>query len=270
MKLKAKISISLVFLFIFLICITGCSKKPKNANQNKYEKITARLEDKNNDEGITTGNIEIIFENNQAKNILLIVEYSNTKLSKETYFYLKQWLEYFDTEDIVKIKREKSKVFIDMEGNDFKYIYNNYDGDLTKESIKRFLSTNGYKIIDESEYDKDSFDINLDVQDNVYLAVYIVDNATQEEINDVNDKLRKMDGVISIDFISKEEAYQNAVERLGKSSIDLAGYTEKQHPFPRYFLIQVDNNVDTESLLKELKNIDIVIDADYTEDMDEQ
>lgn len=277
MKLKAKYSICLTLVIIFLISVTGCSKKNENQKntQSKFEKITAQKNDIDKEGRTATGTLEIIFENDKAKNLLLTVEYSSIKLAKENYSAFKLLFKDFniDMQDVseygVKIKTEKNKILIGMDVDAFNYIYNSFSKDSSKKAIKEFLEAKGYKVIDENECDKDSFDIDWNVQDNVYLEAYIDDNITEEDIDDVKKEINELEDVIFIDYITKEEAYERAVEKLGEDSVVIVGYTKGNHPFPRSFLIQVDSKADTENLMKQLENIDAITSVSHS-DYDEE
>ena len=57
------------------------------------------------------------------------------------------------------------------------------------------------------------------------MQVFMEYDATQEQINNLNDELSKIQGVNTVTFVSKEEAYNTMKKRLGKNEKALDGFT---------------------------------------------
>ena len=56
------------------------------------------------------------------------------------------------------------------------------------------------------------------------MQVFMEYEATEEEINKLKDDLNKVQGINSITFVSKEEAYNTMKERLGKNEKAMSGF----------------------------------------------
>ncbi len=57
------------------------------------------------------------------------------------------------------------------------------------------------------------------------MQVFMEFDATEEEISQLNDELNKIEGVNSVIFVSKEEAYNTMKERFGKNAKAISGFT---------------------------------------------
>ena len=68
----------------------------------------------------------------------------------------------------------------------------------------------------------------------------------------------------NIEYISKEQAFYNANEKLGSDSLMLVGYTEKQHPFPQSFKITFTNLDKLKEVVEKVEQFDHVIGTSET------
>ena len=77
------------------------------------------------------------------------------------------------------------------------------------------------------------------LESQVQVSVYMQDSSTSEDIKNVEDKLKKMPGVVKVTPINKAQALARFEERLGdqKQLLDSLG---KENPFPNSFDVQVD------------------------------
>ena len=57
------------------------------------------------------------------------------------------------------------------------------------------------------------------------MQVFMNYDATEEEIRNLNEELNKIDGVNSVTFVSKEDAYNSMKEKFGKNENALRGFT---------------------------------------------
>ena len=57
------------------------------------------------------------------------------------------------------------------------------------------------------------------------MQVFMEYDATEEQINNLNEELNKIEGVNTVTFVSKEEAYNTMKKRLGKNEKALNGFT---------------------------------------------
>ena len=58
------------------------------------------------------------------------------------------------------------------------------------------------------------------------IQVFVDNDATQEQIDELGEKLRKLDGVSTTEFVSKEDALNQMKEKFGDKKDLLAGYEE--------------------------------------------
>ena len=80
------------------------------------------------------------------------------------------------------------------------------------------------------------------MQNDYPLEIYLEYGITVSEREALENELRNLEYVNpNIEYISKEQAFYNANEKLGSDSLMLVGYTEKQHPFPQSFKITFTN-----------------------------
>lgn len=68
------------------------------------------------------------------------------------------------------------------------------------------------------------------------IQVFINNDATQEQINEVGEKIRHIDGVSTTEFISKETALNQMKEILGEKQDLLSGY-EENNIFPSSYVV---------------------------------
>ncbi len=68
------------------------------------------------------------------------------------------------------------------------------------------------------------------------IQVFINNDATQEQINEVGEKIRHIDGVSTTEFISKETALNQMKERFGEKQDLLSGY-EENNIFPSSYVV---------------------------------
>ena len=57
------------------------------------------------------------------------------------------------------------------------------------------------------------------------MQVFMEYEATEEQISKLNEDLNKIEGINSVTFVSKEEAYNTMKERLGKNEKAMSGFT---------------------------------------------
>lgn len=88
------------------------------------------------------------------------------------------------------------------------------------------------------------------------IVVYINDGLSDSKITMIEDKLKEFDNVNSVQYTSKENAYEKAEEKLGHDALKMAGYTKSFHPFPASFTLEVKKEKSYEALIKEIENID--------------
>jgi cell division transport system permease protein len=89
------------------------------------------------------------------------------------------------------------------------------------------------------------------------IQAYIVNDATDEEIKDLEDEIKSLEGVNTVEFISKDEALQQMKDRLGEKSYLLDGY-EENNIFPASYIVTLtDLNLSSE-VQEKINNLDAV------------
>ena len=68
------------------------------------------------------------------------------------------------------------------------------------------------------------------------IQVFINNDATQEQIDELVDKIRGIDGVSTIEYVTKEQALEQMKERFGDQQDLLAGY-EENNIFPASYVV---------------------------------
>lgn len=98
------------------------------------------------------------------------------------------------------------------------------------------------------------------------IQAYITNDATDEEVTALGEQIKNLDGVNTIEFISKEEALQQMKDRLGEKSYLLDGYDEN-NIFPASYIVTLtdltlSSNVQAE--INKLDNIKKITSSDET------
>ena len=103
------------------------------------------------------------------------------------------------------------------------------------------------------------------MQNDYPLEIYLEDGITVSEREALENELRNLEFVNpNIEYISKEQAFYNANEKLGSDSLMLVGYTEKQHPFPQSFKITFTNLDKLKEVVEKVEQFDHVIGTSET------
>ena len=98
------------------------------------------------------------------------------------------------------------------------------------------------------------------------IQAYIVNDVTEEEIKEVGDKIQSLDGVNTIEFVSKSEALGQMKERLGEKSYLLDGYDEN-NVFPASYIVtltDLNKSKEVKTKIDEMEEIKKVTSSDET------
>lgn len=99
------------------------------------------------------------------------------------------------------------------------------------------------------------------------LEIYLKDDITVSEKETLESNIRNIDSVNpNIKYITKEEAYHRATEKLG--DIMVLGYTEKDHPYPPSLIITFKNLDKVDEIAKQIEQFDNVIGTTREEQSD--
>lgn len=122
----------------------------------------------------------------------------------------------------------------------FKVIHNKK---IAEEDMKNLNNVNSNDIVVNSNYST--------------LMVYMSDDITNSERDKLKNEISSIEGVESINFISKEEAFERAKNKLGNNSIQMQGYTKENHPFPASFSVVI-NSTDINGISSRIENLNNV------------
>lgn len=85
------------------------------------------------------------------------------------------------------------------------------------------------------------------------IQVFINDDTTQEQIDELGDKIRNLSGVGTIEFVSKDEAFELMKERLGDHQNLLEGYDDI---FPASYIVNLADLTKSQEIQDEIKQMD--------------
>ena len=101
------------------------------------------------------------------------------------------------------------------------------------------------------------------------IQAYITNDATDEEVKTLGKEINALDGVNTIEFVSKEEALQHMKDRLGDKSYLLDGY-DQNNVFPSSYVVtltDLSKSSEVQSKISEMKNVKKITSSDETIDM---
>ena len=101
------------------------------------------------------------------------------------------------------------------------------------------------------------------------IQAYIINEATDDEVKELGEEIKALDGVNTIEYVSKEEALQHMKDRLGDKSYLLDGY-DQNNVFPSSYVItltDLSKSAEVQAQIKEMQNIKKITSSDETIDM---
>ncbi|RXG63404.1 ABC transporter permease [Candidatus Atribacteria bacterium 1244-E10-H5-B2] len=110
------------------------------------------------------------------------------------------------------------------------------------------------------------FLINLESQ--LEIVVYLEDNISKTELNNLKNNITSMDGTKEVKFISKEEAYQYLLENLGEQKDILSAI--EVNPLPASFEVQVKDPKVIEQIANQIAEFKKVEEVDYGQEIAEK
>lgn len=105
-----------------------------------------------------------------------------------------------------------------------------------------------------TESAKDQFDM---------VEVYILDEATDEQVNDIIDAVDSLDYIDTVEFLDKDDAMNEMKERWGDNSYLLDGLQE--NPLPRSVRITLKNIEDSQQLVDYISNFNGIETVKYNQ-----
>lgn len=91
------------------------------------------------------------------------------------------------------------------------------------------------------------------------LEIFLEDDITVSEKEKLENEIRNIEYVNpNITYITKEEAYHKALEKVGNDTVMIAGYDENNHPFPPSFIITFTDLEKVDEVAAKIKTLDNV------------
>jgi len=91
------------------------------------------------------------------------------------------------------------------------------------------------------------------------MQVFIMDEATQAQIQEIKTQLQEIEGINTIEYVSKEDALQVMKNKFGEKSNLLKGY-ELDNPFPASYIVTLTDLNLSEDVQNEINKINLVDD----------
>lgn len=98
------------------------------------------------------------------------------------------------------------------------------------------------------------------------IQAFIESDATDQEVTEIGNQIKDLQGVNTVEFVSKEEALQQMKDRLGDKSYLLDGY-EENNVFPASYVVKLTDLTQTsnvKSQIEGMNNIKKVTSSDET------
>jgi cell division transport system permease protein len=98
------------------------------------------------------------------------------------------------------------------------------------------------------------------------MQVFINNDATQEQIDEIGEKIRKLDGVSTVEYKSKDAALNQMKEKFGDKQDLLAGY-EENNIFPASYVVtltDLNKSKDVQNQILTFENIKKITSKDET------
>lgn len=98
------------------------------------------------------------------------------------------------------------------------------------------------------------------------IQVFLEDDLTEEEMTNMEDKVKSNEGVVSILFQSKSQALDSFKEDFGEDAYLLDGLEEK-NPLPDSYIIQLEDIKYADNVVNMLKSLDGIEKVKYDKDV---
>jgi cell division transport system permease protein len=104
------------------------------------------------------------------------------------------------------------------------------------------------------------------VESQLELKAFLKDNISEQQVTQIGNDIKKMPGVTSVVFESKEEALRKFKQQLGDKSY-LAEGLEKDNPLPQSYIVKVKDAGLMKDISNEIKQINGVDKVSYGQDV---
>jgi cell division transport system permease protein len=96
------------------------------------------------------------------------------------------------------------------------------------------------------------------------VAVYLNEDISEEQINELGEDFKQIDGVLSVAYQSKDYALDKMKEDWGDDAYLLDGL--QQNPLPNTYVVQLKDVANSENVIDELENYEGVEEVKFYED----
>lgn len=94
------------------------------------------------------------------------------------------------------------------------------------------------------------------IESKIELKVFLMDNITVSQQENIGQALKKVSGIKEIQFESKAEALQKFSEQMSEKDRSLlSGYDNNNNPMPNSYIVKLDNPEVSEQVVSSIKNI---------------
>ena len=87
------------------------------------------------------------------------------------------------------------------------------------------------------------------------IQVFINNDATQEQIDQIGDQIRKIDGVSTVEYVSKDDALNQMKDRFGEKQDLLEGY-EENNIFPASYVVTLTDLTKSQEIQDQILTFD--------------
>ena len=91
------------------------------------------------------------------------------------------------------------------------------------------------------------------------ISVFVKNEATQEQIDELGEKIRAIDGVNTVDFVSKDEALEQMKERFGERQDLLEGYEGENNIFTASYVVTLTDLTKSKSVQDQISTYTDVV-----------
>ncbi len=89
------------------------------------------------------------------------------------------------------------------------------------------------------------------------MQVFIKDEATEKQVSELGDKIKALNGVNQVEFVSKEDALNQMKEKVGDKQFLLSGY-EENNPFPASYVVTLTDLKESSNVQNEINSFENV------------
>lgn len=89
------------------------------------------------------------------------------------------------------------------------------------------------------------------------MQVFIIDEATEKQVSELGEKIRVLNGVNQVEFVSKEDALNQMKEKVGDKQFLLSGY-EENNPFPASYVVTLTDLKESSNVQNEINKFENV------------